>query len=77
MIIKKCKLQEKINATLDCEVKQDYLFNEIVNEMSSANKPIIVHNGFLDLMHVPDHLWRFIYDFTGLYLTNGKPTEIE
>ena len=43
--------------------------------MADSKKPIIVHNGFLDLMHVPSLLSRFTIVSMDLYLKNGTATK--
>ena len=42
---KELKRDEKSN-------ESDLLFNHLFNEIIDSKKPMIVHNGFLDLMHV-------------------------
>lgn len=43
--------------------------------MADSKKPIIVHNGFLDLMHVPSQLFRSIIVSMDLFPKNGTATK--
>ena len=74
------KSQEKatvIPETLNCEPENDKLFNEVVDIMISSKKPLIVHNGYLDLMHVRFSLdIRSIIDLFPTYLRLGVITRI-
>lgn len=75
MIIKKSTAsQTAIGTDLNCVVEPDKLFNEVINEMISLKKPIIVHNGFLDLMHVLLTTLRSTIDSQKIYPTTGTNT---
>lgn len=43
--------------------------------MVASRKPLIVHNGYLDLMHVKFTLVRFTIVLSKIYLANGIVTE--
>jgi hypothetical protein len=50
------------------------LFNTVFNEIVASRKPLILHNGFLDMMHVKFKLFRYIIDSCKHYPKLGLTT---
>lgn len=65
---KEMKKEEAIN-------EQDLLFNHLFKEIIDSKKPMIVHNGFLDLMHVCFNGSRSFSAFRSLFRTLGPNTK--
>ncbi len=51
------------------------MFNQIWQTIESKRIPLVVHNGFLDLMHVNTQLCRFITDLLMISLPTKQPIE--
>lgn len=54
MILTKSSADKDLNdqVVIDSGSSEEVLFNKVFEEMVDSRKPLIVHNGFLDLMHV-------------------------
>lgn len=56
---------------MNADEENDKLFNEVVDLMISSKKPLIVHNGYLDLMHVNLISIRYIIGLSRIYRKPG------
>ena len=54
MVIKKCRSEEKSESEgkKESEKAGEMFFNEVIDSIVDSKKPLILHNGFLDMMHI-------------------------